>query len=161
MADVIGPSSYKPGQTMAWKPDGRECDDCDQAAKYAVIGETDSFGSEVSHLCQDCYIQLQSHLTEQRKESRPCQICGDIKEDVIPFRDPEEGLSGPVYQTCPQCRQRLTEAFCDDGTLDDDRDFDRDDDYVLGEDEDPDNGHDINDDDDEYEFPVEPIPGRE
>lgn len=157
MAAVIGPSSYRPGQTMAWKADGRECDNCDNVAQHAVVGETDSMGSEILHLCQECYTQLQNAIVEKQKEIRPCQICGDVTEGVQLFRDPEEGRTGILYQTCPRCRQRLTEAFCDDGTLDDDRDFDRDDDYALGEEDDPDNGHDIDDDDPELELPSEPF----
>lgn len=67
MADVIGPSNYKTGQDYRGKiPDGMKCEDHpDRPATHAVVGETDSFGSEIIHWCDECYA---AHKKERNKQ---------------------------------------------------------------------------------------------
>ena len=114
MSDVIGPSNKLPGQTIGWVPDSRECDDCSKLAEHAVIGETDSFGSEIHHLCNEHYLEMMKAIEEQKNSLRTCDICGVTKDDCLPFRDPAEGSCGPVYITCQECRTRINNDFIGD-----------------------------------------------
>ena len=72
MADVIGPNNKLPGQTIGWVPDGRDCDDCNQMAKHAVVGESDSFGSEIHHLCSEHFLEMQNAIKEQENQEQTC-----------------------------------------------------------------------------------------
>ena len=120
MANVIGPTNRLPGQTIGFVPDGRDCDRCNLLAKHAVVGECDSMGAEVHHLCSEHFLEMQKELIDQQKEEQVCDLCHNLKQDCRPFRDPEEGSTGPVYLTCPECRQRLVSYFYDDSADDSD-----------------------------------------
>lgn len=104
MADVIGPNSYLPGNIMHRDiPEGTVCDiHSDRLAIAEVVGETDSFGSETHHCCQEC-------LDDMKKESPRvgmCDWCKTSKVETKPMRDYEEGMHGRVYEVCKTCRDR-------------------------------------------------------
>lgn len=109
MSDVTGPISTLPGSRHALPP-GTMCDDHpDRPATARVQGETDSFGSEMLDLCRECVDQL-------RAESEPgatgcCDWCHKATDvsDLKPKRDIDEGLTGPVYYVCSQCRRAYSE----------------------------------------------------
>ena len=126
MPSSIGPNRYLPGQTLPFKPDGRVCDygSCDQTARHCVVGETDSFGSELLYVCDQHYSELQASRAEHEKQQQACDICGIISEDCQKIRDPEEGLTGRVYTACPECRKRLVGSDPDELEPDDEPDFD-------------------------------------
>ena len=120
MPSSIGPNRYTPGQALPFKPDGRDCDhgNCDQTARHCVVGETDNMGSELIYLCDEHYIATKAAHDEKQKSLHVCDICKTLSEDCIKMRDPEEGLTGRLYDMCPDCRQRMYVAASDD--LDDD-----------------------------------------
>lgn len=102
MADVTGPISSLPGSAHAAHG---MCDNHpDRPATVRMQGETDSFGSEMYDLCNEC-------AKEWRDEARKPDIgrCDWCKTDDVerrPKRDWEEGMSGPVYYVCDPCRER-------------------------------------------------------
>ena len=112
MADVIGPNSFLPGQVMSTVA-GAMCDDHpDRPAYKRIVGETDSFGSELIDLCQACYTAHINHVPEPI--TGPCAWCKKPSDNLKPTRDFEEGLHGPVYDVCPGCRQRQNDLAAEE-----------------------------------------------
>ena len=106
MAGVTGPLSPLPGSTHG-APDGAVCDQHPGRASVArVQGETDSFGSEMHDLCEEC-------LDEYHQQARDCDtsgVCDWCKRHADrrrPRRDHDEGLCGPVYWVCDDCIIRV------------------------------------------------------
>lgn len=106
-----------PGQ---WHPldraeQGMPCEDCDELASTKMCGETDSFGSEWFYYCaQHAEVEKAKQVVareENRETYRPCDWCKLEKLNVVPHRDFEEGLSGPVYEVCEECRIKEAEQF--------------------------------------------------
>lgn len=108
MANVTGPIRTLPGAAHG-VPDGMMCDDHpDRPATHRVQGETDSFGSEMHDLCEECYRELRAEL-QAPQEAFPCDWCEVVSSDRRPVRDYDEGMCGPVYYVCPDCRRRKRE----------------------------------------------------
>lgn len=129
MADVTGPIHTLPGAAYG-VPDGTMCDDHpDRPATHRVQGETDSFGSEMNDLCDECYAELRAEMNAPQ-EAFPCDYCKVLSTDRRAIRDPEEGMCGPVYYACAECRRRQRERLeaeareFDDGYDDWDDDYD-------------------------------------
>jgi hypothetical protein len=103
MGDVTGPISTLPGARHDL-PEGATCDQHpDRPAVARVQGETDSFGSELWDMCQEC-------LDEHRREmdhSGLCDWCHQHKPRLRPRRDHEEGMYGRVYEVCDDCIKRV------------------------------------------------------
>lgn len=126
MADVTGPIRTLPGSAHG-VPDGTMCDDHpERPATHRVQGETDSFGSEMHDLCDECWTDLRKEMDEPQ-EAFPCDYCKVPSADRRAIRDPDEGMYGPVYYVCPECRKRQRERldeeareFYDDYDYDDD-----------------------------------------
>lgn len=124
MSDATGPISTLPGSRHA-TPDGAMCDTHpDRPAVWRMQGETDSFGSEMHDLCQECLDESAKHTAEAR-----CGVCDWCKSEATDLRDKrdfEEGMSGPVYRVCGGCvrneSSRLQEEIddCDLYDYDDD-----------------------------------------
>lgn len=106
MADVTGPISTLPGASHQ-VPEGTKCDNhADREAVARIQGETDSFGSEMHDLCQECLDadrawERSPEAAEERKGK--CDWCKDEAADLRVARDYEEGLHGPVYRVCGAC----------------------------------------------------------
>lgn len=66
-------------------------------------GETDSFGCEHEGLCLQCYEEWQVERTKPK--SGWCDLHHGQGSDIKPYRDPDEGTQGPVYQACGECRK--------------------------------------------------------
>lgn len=114
MAEVIGPNSYLPGQSLKPKKN-MVCDEhADREATHRVVGETDSFGSEIMYMCDECYQEMQQQIEGQREAPRRCEICKEMKTNVSPMRDPSEGSYGPLYNTCIACAVKIMDDFCED-----------------------------------------------
>lgn len=102
MPGVIGRNPYRTGDVQTYM--GPEmCDDCDHPARFRMIGETDSFGSEVYYYCAQHMAQHKQHLNEIHQQEQRCDLCGKTTSDCKPWRDPEESY-GPQYTVCEQCR---------------------------------------------------------
>lgn len=141
MADVTGPISTMPGSTHE-VPEGMMCDDHpDRPAVKRVQGETDSYGSEMIDMCQECYDQ---HLEEKKNPIiGTCDCCKATQVEVFPRRSFEEGPAGRIYDYCKGCMAKEAEYLQREfGSPDDDiPDIDEvwlDDDWPPDEDEEDD-----------------------
>lgn len=107
MADVTGPISTLPGSSHS-VPKGTMCDAHPERPAIARIqGETDSFGSEMHDCCEECVKEIRS--TPRRVGV--CDWCKAKNVETRPHRDFEEGLYGPVYDVCAECRRKEIEAL--------------------------------------------------
>lgn len=114
MADVIGPNSYRPGQSV-FVPEGAKCDEHnDREAMYRIVGETDSFGSELVDMCEECYEEYWQQTDAKYQQVQFCELCKEMKQYVTQRRDPEEGTSGPVYNMCADCYQQAVKNLAGD-----------------------------------------------
>lgn len=98
MAEVTGPIGTLPG-TGHCLPEGTMCD-ChrDRPAVRRVQGPTDSFGSEMLDLCQEC-------IDENNKpDVGRCDWCKKEDQVLQPARDYDEGQGGAVYDVCASCK---------------------------------------------------------
>ena len=110
MADVTGPISTLPGSPHG-VPAGTMCDDHpERPATHRVQGETDSFGCELNDMCDKCYAELRAEMSAPQ-EAFPCDYCRAPSIDRRPIRDYDEGLCGPVYYVCGECRRRQRERL--------------------------------------------------
>ena len=108
MADVTGPISSLPGSLHS-APHGMMCDQHpERVAVRRVQGETDSFGSEMVDMCQEC---LDAHLAYRQREAeeaattpRYCEWHKGPGLNVSSMRDHDEGMSGRLYDVCGSCR---------------------------------------------------------
>jgi hypothetical protein len=132
MADVTGPTSSMPGARHP-VPKGQMCDDHpDRIATHRVQGETDSFGSELIDMCEQChdeYVKAVATAAAEEAMGR-CDWCNSEATDLRNKRDFEEGMSGRIYRVCGKCvaaeSARLKEEmdqYYDDRDYDD-RDYD-------------------------------------
>lgn len=149
MADVTGPISTLPG-ALKCVPEGATCDDHpERPATHRMQGETDSFGSEMHDLCDECYREMRAAMNEPQ-EAFPCDYCKVESSDLRPVRDPDEGMCGPVYYVCEECRRKQYARLEEEA-----REFDRGDDYDEYDDgDDWDDGEESNDFDDSQEQDV-------
>lgn len=85
--------------------DTGEC--CDKPATHRMVGETDSFGSEYHFYCAECMEIERKQLEEFQATERCCEWCKKPGL-LMPFRDWEEGMHGPVSDVCGPCRERST-----------------------------------------------------
>ncbi len=123
MADVTGPIATLAGTGHAI-PEGTMCDEHpDRPATHRVQGETDSFGSELNDMCDECF-------KADREEAKlpnigPCDWCDAKDVHRVDARDYEEGMAGRVYQVCAPCKKRQTDRL--NAAYDDLGDWDYDD----------------------------------
>jgi hypothetical protein len=105
MADVTGPISTLPGSGHD-VPDGTMCDEHpDRKATHRVQGETDSFGSEMHDMCDECFAAYKAEIASE-DTSGVCEWCGKHAPSLRHRRDYEEGMSGRVYLVCDECVKR-------------------------------------------------------
>ncbi|VWB08175.1 hypothetical protein [Burkholderia lata] len=108
MADTTGPISTLPGAHHS-VPAGAMCDDHpDRPATHRVQGETDSFGSELNDMCDECYAEYKAAMAETAAERATgrCDWCDRHATDLRSARDYDEGSYGRVYDVCAACRKR-------------------------------------------------------
>ena len=102
MSAVTGPVSTLPGY-LTESPQGAMCDDHqDRPAVRRVQGETDSLGAEFMDLCGECLTKITEHSTYEGE----CEWCKNESADLRPQRDSDEGMCGPVYRVCGNCRTK-------------------------------------------------------
>ena len=117
---VLGPNTCLPGQAFRWIPDGTLCDHCGEKAMHLVATEVDTCGVEAAHVCSNHFVWLTQSIAEARAKLQLCDFCGVQSTTCKPFRDPEEGASGPIYDACEPCRTRINAAFCEGDTPEED-----------------------------------------
>lgn len=103
MARVVGPGYMKGAVIPLRKP--TECDGCGAPATISIVGESDSCGAEVSDLCAACFSNVKNSEREEASGLQVCELCQSSKDDCVNWRDPAEGLAGPVYLACKSCRE--------------------------------------------------------
>jgi hypothetical protein len=89
------------------------CDEHPDRLSYRrVQGETDSFGSEMHDMCQECYENYRKEMEAHRAEAATgvCDWCKAHATDLRDRRDYDEGMCGPVYRVCGPCVRRDNEA---------------------------------------------------
>ena len=96
-----------PGSIHPVQP-GDECVDCGKPATVRVQGETDSFGAEYHAYCASCRALWEATLNIPHISF--CDHCKQ-EEETKPWRDLDEGSSGPVYYICSPCRREADEAY--------------------------------------------------
>lgn len=100
-----GPVSSMPGSQHRL-PAGTKCDSHPEVdAVVRIQGETDSFGAEYNCMCQKCHDEYRAHVQAEYEAEKRCDWCGHMEKHVRPYRDMDEGMSGPVYQVCRDCRK--------------------------------------------------------
>lgn len=110
MAYVGGPTSTLPGARLRF-PEGTTCDEHpDRIAVARIQGETDSWGYEAIDACQECMDRIDNH---KKDAIYTCDWCGTLGE-LLPTRDPDEGLTGPVYHVCHACLVKQSERSVDE-----------------------------------------------
>ncbi|MFL9904547.1 hypothetical protein PQR71_41545 [Paraburkholderia fungorum] len=111
MADITGPISTLHGARHS-VPEARTCDDHpDRPATYRIQGETDSFGSELHDMCDECYTEHRAAMaaTAAERATGMCEWCGKHATDLRSTRDYEEGSYGRLYDVCFACRKRAND----------------------------------------------------
>ncbi len=106
-----GPVSTLPGYVRQCTDPSEMChtEGHENVPAIATIqGETDSMGAEYIGACREC---LEKHQANGSSGGRLgfCN-CGR-NEILLPFRDPDEGMSGPVYYKCSPCRAEFFRAY--------------------------------------------------
>ena len=105
----------------------------DRPAVARIQGDTDSFGSELFDMCEECLEKYREELASDEPDGH-CDWCKtDTK--LRPTRDYAEGTSGPVYYVCTPCYAKQQEEIQADLNSRDDHYFDDygdyDDDYEV------------------------------
>lgn len=114
MADVTGPVSTLPGARHTL-PEDAVCDaHPNRKAVARVQGETDSFGSELNDMCQECLDQYQAWRRSPEARSGRCDWCKNEASDLSDTRDIDEGMGGPVYRVCGPCRKKYDDELLEE-----------------------------------------------
>lgn len=97
-----------------------------------ICTESDSFGSEFINFCQTCWDEYQQAKEDKKNnpdEWETCK-CGNREPDLISYRDPDEGMHGPVYHHCSVCHEKWNQHLEREWAMDNDDD----DHYIYGQD---------------------------
>lgn len=86
---------------------------CGKPSFKKQAGEVDSFGVEWHYLCNECVAEEKRLAEEQGPCLSTCEKCGNQAE-IKPYRDPDEGMSGPIYWACRPCIDKYMEYYKDD-----------------------------------------------
>lgn len=124
--------AYLPGQIARTDDDelksnsceGGPAGECGKPSELKVVGETDSYGSEFHFMCQACYDDMKKQALEN-PHLETCPRCKSEAE-LIAHRDPDEGLSGPLYYLCSPCL-KISNAYYMEGLSASERGDDHDD----------------------------------
>jgi len=109
MTDVTGPISSLPGSKHA-VPAGQKCDCCDNPAVIRIQGETDSMGSEMNDYC----LQHGAEAENNSALSGQCDWCKLECDVLLPTRDMDEGMAGPVYYVCSTCSKKYRDDLLEE-----------------------------------------------
>jgi len=123
MANVIGPNNRLPWNSYRIEP-GDTCETHpERVSVYAMVGETDSYGSEIIHFCQECNdkrlaensLKGPDYVTPG--EVSYCEFCknsfeGILGEKVKPFRPWDE--PSMVRYGCVSCIREIQAGGIDE-----------------------------------------------
>lgn len=106
-----GPVSSMPGSGHSLPP-GTKCDQHeDRDAVSRIQGETDSFGCEYVMMCQECVDAHREYRKAEYEKEKFCDWCKCMKTNVRSHRDMDEGMAGPLYDVCSDCRSKENERL--------------------------------------------------
>lgn len=113
-------SAHLPGQSVSIHDDewGTFCyTHHDIKATHRICSEADSFGAEYYNMCDQCWNEHQAAI--QAKKEDPvqwecCRKCGNHVPYLSSYRDPDEGMCGPVYEACPDCVSKFYQSYEDE-----------------------------------------------
>lgn len=136
----IGPNNFRPNMFVDLNvatPEEGSAHMCERHTKKKavklLIGACDGMGSEYTPVCQKCINYWEKYFKNIPEENKmSCEKC-DSKDDVVPTRDPEEGMAGPLYYWCASCRKDFWKSWNEQNLPDDDwRDngYEEEEDYV-------------------------------
>ena len=69
-------------------------------------------GSEMRDLCAQCLADMEVGIKADREGY--CDWCRSFAQDLKAHRDFEEGMCGPIYRVCGNCRTQETERLADE-----------------------------------------------
>ena len=95
--------------------------DCVDDATYSYCVEADSMGAEYEYYCDE---HIEEISQAQRNTVGNCDWCRVEDVPLSPVRDFEEGLSGPVYWVCTECKKQQLISDRDEDDDDDDDEYD-------------------------------------
>ncbi len=97
----------------------------DREAKHRICVEADSFGAEYFNMCDECFNDRKAQIKAKEEDPTQWDHCPRCKNSVPKlsyFRDPEEGMHGPVYEACPDCVSKFWKNW-EAENYDDDDDY--------------------------------------
>ena len=77
------------------------CYECEEPSVRRFTGESDSFGTEHYHLCEEHSAVEFKRLETYRNTERNCDWCGTVAV-LSSFTDYDDG--GSKHSICPKCR---------------------------------------------------------
>lgn len=96
----------------------------DREAKHRMCVEADSFGAEYYNMCDECFNEHKAEIKAKQEDPTQwehCRRCRNSVPRLSHYRDPDEGMHGPVYEACPDCVSKFWKNYndyCD--SMDDD-----------------------------------------
>ena len=110
-------SAHLPGQSVSIHDDewGTFCyTHHDIKATHRICSEADSFGAEYYNMCDQCWDEHQTALKakeEDPEQWESCTKCGKNVPHLTSYRDPDEGMCGPVYEACADCVSKFWKSI--------------------------------------------------
>ena len=96
-------------------------------ATHRICSEADSFGAEYYNMCDECWDEYQAAIKaklEDPEQWESCPKCRNHVPRLTSYRDPDEGMCGPVYEACPDCVSKFWKSFEDECEMFDDEYWD-------------------------------------
>ena len=120
-------SAHLPGQSVSIQNDewGTFCyTHHDVKATHRICSEADSFGAESWNMCDQCWDERQKAIKAKNEDPEQWDSCRKCRKKVprlSSYRDPDEGMHGPVYEACPDCVSKFWKRYQEEcEMLDDD-----------------------------------------
>ena len=120
-------SAHLPGQSVSIQNDewGTFCyTHHDVKATHRICSEADSFGAEYWNMCDQSWDERQKAIKAKNEDPEQWDSCRKCRKKVprlSSYRDPDEGMHGPVYEACPDCVSKFWKRYQEEcEMLDDD-----------------------------------------
>ena len=113
-------SAHLPGQSVSIHDDewGTFCyTHNDIKATHRICSEADSFGAEYYNMCNQCWDERQAAIQAKKEDPEQwecCRKCGNHVPYLSSYRDPDEGMCGPVYEACTDCVSKFYKSYEDE-----------------------------------------------
>jgi hypothetical protein len=111
--------SYLPGQFIGVQKNAKCEKHPNKPATHCLVTEADSMGYETRNMCQKCYNYYQRTKKQTEPVLSTCDWCKATGVELKPIRDHEEGMSGPIYHVCDNCRNHGSDLVSEESTVTD------------------------------------------